>query len=82
MWKIHMTESYVRIRVRRPGQFIPGSFRTHDIGRVGHTKRIAGRLKRNRKWATQAILIKREDYPRSKKTRWFHYAKSRYKRKR
>lgn len=60
--KVHITKKYMRYRLRSPSQFIRGSFRTHDFGRVGHSKRIAGRLKRNNLWATQAILITRSDY--------------------
>jgi hypothetical protein len=60
--RLHLTKDYARYRIRDPGDFIPGSFRTQDIGRKGHTKRIAGRLKRSGKWATQAILIDINDY--------------------
>jgi hypothetical protein len=59
--KIHATERYIRVRVRDPKDFIPGSFRTHDIGRKGHSKRIAGRLKSTGEWETQAWLISRKD---------------------
>jgi hypothetical protein len=52
---------YLRIRVRKPTDFKPGSFRTQDIGRKGHSKRIAGKLKRTGKWATQNVLIKKQD---------------------
>lgn len=79
MWKKDTTARYVRFRVRDPKRFIRGSFRTHDVGRVGSTKRIAGRLRRSGKWATQAIIIEKGSYPRVKRTKWFRYAKSRYK---
>lgn len=59
---VHLTKNYARYRLIDPGKFVPGSLRTHDIGRKGHTKRIAGRLRSTGKWATQAILIAREDY--------------------
>jgi hypothetical protein len=52
---------YLRIRVRKPTDFKPGSFRTQDIGRKGHSKRIAGRLKGSRKYATQAFLVNKKD---------------------
>jgi hypothetical protein len=58
---LEQTARYVRIRVRNPRQFIWGSLRTHDVGRRGFTKRIAGRLKRSGRWATQAWLISREE---------------------
>ena len=56
-----ITESYARHRIEDPSEFQKGSFRTQDIGREGHSKRIAGKLKTG-KWATQSILIKRQDY--------------------
>ena len=62
MKKVHLTKMYARYRIREPKEFIKSSFRTHDVGRVGHTKRIAGRLKKTRKWETQAIIISRADY--------------------
>jgi len=60
--KIHKTKKYVRYRIRSPKLFVKSSFRTDDIGRPGHSKRIAGILKKTGKWATQAILISKEDY--------------------
>ncbi|MHA1333218.1 MAG: hypothetical protein ACTSPL_03985 [Candidatus Odinarchaeia archaeon] len=51
---------YVRIRVRNPKLFKKNSFRTHDIGREGHSKRIAGKLKVGG-WATQSYLISLSD---------------------
>ena len=59
---VRKTTRYVRYRLRQPSSFKSGSFRTHDIGRKGHSKRIAGKLKRSGKWATQAILIAKKDY--------------------
>jgi hypothetical protein len=35
--------------------------RTHDIGRAGHSKRIACKT-RSGKWYTQAFLIKKQDW--------------------
>jgi len=62
--KVHLTKRYARYRMRNPGEFIHGSFRTQDIGRLGHTKRIAGRLKSTGRWATQAILVNIKDWKR------------------
>lgn len=59
---VHLTKNYARYRLIDPKKFIAGSLRTHDIGRKGHTKRIAGRLKSTGRWTTQAILILRDDY--------------------
>jgi len=36
------------------------NFRTHDIGRKGHSKRVAGKT-RTGKWVTQKYLIKKSD---------------------
>src|SRR3990172_8321490 len=60
--KVHLTENYARYRLREPNEFVKSSLRTHDIGRKGHAKRIAGKLKRSGKWETQAVLIARQDY--------------------
>jgi len=63
MVKVHEPKKgkYIRIRVRNPSQFKKASFRTHDIGRKGHSKRIAGKLKKSGKWATQAFLVSKSD---------------------
>lgn len=42
------TARYTRTRVRAPGRFLRGSFRTVDPGRPGHTKLVVGRVKRGR----------------------------------
>jgi hypothetical protein len=60
--KVHLTKNYARYRQINPSKFIAGSFRTQELGLRGHTKRIAGRLKKTGKWATQSILLKRNDY--------------------
>jgi len=60
--EIHLTKNYARYRIIDPEEFIKGSFKTMDVGRKGHTKIIRGRLKENGRWATQAILINKEDY--------------------
>jgi len=59
---VHITKRYARYRIRDPHLFKPGSFRTHDIGRRRHTKRIAGKLKSTGKWATQSIIVSKKDY--------------------
>lgn len=55
--KPHVTAHYERWRIRSPKAFKAGSFRTHDIGRKGYSKRVAGKLSRTGKWATQSLLI-------------------------
>jgi len=57
---------YHRVRIRDPKRFINGTIRTHDIGRKGHTKRLAGQLKKSGKWATQAILLSKKDFTTTK----------------
>lgn len=53
---------YYHIRVKPKGEFDPETFRTHDIGRKGHSKRIAGKFKKTGKWGTQKYLISRADF--------------------
>lgn len=65
--KVHKTRRYERHRIRSPKQFKKGSFRTHDIGRKGYSKRIAGRLKSNDKWATQSLLVSHKESPKMKR---------------
>jgi len=64
---IDISNNYVRIRVRSPRLFRKGTFRTHDIGRKGIDKRIAGILKRSNKWATQSYLISKNALMRKDK---------------
>lgn len=54
---VRMTKRYERWQIRSPKDFIKRSFRTHDIGRKGFSKRIAGKLKSTGKWGTQSLLI-------------------------
>lgn len=61
------TENYERIRINNPDMFEPESFRTHDIGRKGFSKRIAGRLKSTGKWATQSLLISLNETEQTKR---------------
>jgi hypothetical protein len=63
IYRPHITKTYERWRIRDPSEFYPNSFRIHDIGRVGYSKRIAGILKKNRKWATQSLLISHAEPP-------------------
>jgi len=64
--KITETGNYIRLRLIPPSRFKKGSFRTHDVGRSGFTKRISGRLKRNDKWETQAWIFNKKDFGRKK----------------
>lgn len=58
---VEVTKKYVRIRVRDPRVFAKNTFRTHDMGRKGHSRRIAGIRKKTGMWETQAYLILRSD---------------------
>ena len=52
------TGDYYHVEVRDKNQFT--SFRTQDIGRKGHTQRVAGRRDTG-SWDTQKWLISKED---------------------
>lgn len=58
---VEITKRYLRIRVSSPGRFKKSTFRTDDIGRKGHSKRIAGIVRKTGKWETQSWLISRAD---------------------
>lgn len=58
--KVHLTKQYARYRLKDPKKF--SAFRIKDVGRIGHTKIIVGKLKRSGKWVTQSILVNRKDY--------------------
>ena len=73
---------YRHIRVRSPKQFKKGTFRTQDIGRAGHSMRVAGRLKRGGKWATQKFIIPKSEYKKPSGQRLLQQIKRRYKIKR
>jgi ribosomal protein S27AE len=62
-----MTERFERHRILEPEMFVKGSFRTHDIGKPGRSKRIAGKLKDTGKWATQSLLISNDEPEKMKK---------------
>lgn len=49
---------YYRVIIRPKSEF--DLFRTHDVGRVGHTQRIAGK-RSSGSWATHSWLIHKDD---------------------
>lgn len=49
---------YYHVRIRDKNEFV--TFRTHDVGRKGHSQRVAGK-RRSGSWATQKWLISKED---------------------
>ncbi len=61
---VEVTKRFVRVRVKHPRLFSPRTFRVHDIGRKGHSKRVAGILRKTGKWATQGYLVSRADLRR------------------
>lgn len=68
---IELRGKYLRIRQLDPKLFIKGSFRTHDIGRrKGGTKRIAGRLKKTGKWATQSYIFEVDALKEGRLSTW------------
>jgi hypothetical protein len=54
---VEYTEKFERHRIIDPSYIKKSSFRTHDIGKKGFSKRIAGQLKGTNKWVTQSLLI-------------------------
>lgn len=66
---------YVRFRQEEPSKFEPGTFRTIDVGRPGHTKIVVGHLKRTGELRTQTVLVTRTDYDKKKKYYQTRYEK-------
>jgi hypothetical protein len=66
--KVHLTEKFARYRIKSPGIFKKGSMRTQALGESGD-KRIAGRLKKNNEWETQAILLPLKKYKRGERVK-------------
>lgn len=56
---VDITNKYLRIRVRDPKSF--SKIRTDDIGRKGHSLRLAGLNRKTGKWQTQAWLVSKKD---------------------
>lgn len=56
---VELTKKYLRIRVKHPRQFT--KIRTDDIGRKGHSMRLAGVNRKTGKWETQAWLVSKKD---------------------
>lgn len=65
---VELTSRYLRIRLEDPRKF--KKFRTHDVGRKGHSKRLAGLSKRTGKWETQAWLLSRADLKKHDSRTW------------
>jgi hypothetical protein len=54
---VEVTKRYLRVRVRSKRAFKPTMYRIQDVGRKGHTKRLAGVLKKTGKFATATWLF-------------------------
>lgn len=59
---VHLTKRYARYRIKSPSKFQKGTFKTIDVGRIGHTKIIIGRPKGQETTEAQAVLISIKDY--------------------
>lgn len=67
--KITETKNYIRLRIMDPKLFKKSSFRTQDVGRKGHMKRITARLKVNNEWETQSWIFNKDDLGRDEALR-------------
>jgi hypothetical protein len=83
MPEVEMTERYERRRIVDPKSCMPCSFRTDDIGRIGHSKRVACINKTTKKYITQSMLISHDEPIEMKRKlrKEVSQMKSRYKRK-
>jgi len=52
---IEIRGKHVRVQVRRPVK--GATYRMHDVGTPGHTKRVAMRHPRTKRWRTQTWLF-------------------------
>ena len=68
---IEIRGQHLRIRQLDPKLFIEGSFRTHDVGKPGGTKRIVGRLKKTGKWATQSYIFEVDALKEGRISTWY-----------
>jgi hypothetical protein len=59
---VRFTKNYARYRIIDPDKFESRTFRIIDPGRKGHTKLVVGKIKKDHKWKTQAVLISKKDY--------------------
>lgn len=58
---VDITKRYFRVSIRPKSAFKKSSFRTQDVGRKGHTKRLSGILRKNGKYATKTWLFNLKD---------------------
>jgi hypothetical protein len=61
---VEVVGQQLRIRVVEPSEFKKYSFRTQELDRAGNIQRVAGVLKSNGMWTTQAIHFNLNRYKR------------------
>lgn len=61
MPRAELKKNYYFVRVESPKKFKRGTFRAQDVGRHGHTLRIAAVKRSTGKWATQAWRLHKSD---------------------
>jgi hypothetical protein len=57
---VDVTENFIRVRVRRPGEFQPDTFRTITLSKRQGIQAVIGRLKGKQTTERQSILFRRE----------------------
>jgi hypothetical protein len=65
---IELKGSYIRVRVKSLKLFRDGTLRTLDVGAIGHTKQISGKLKKSGCWGVQSWLFHVQDVLSSRYT--------------
>lgn len=58
--RVDVTPNFIRVRVRRPGDFTPGSFRFIDLSKRRGIRAVIGRLKGKTTTARQSIVFDRK----------------------
>jgi len=56
--KIYASTNYIHVRLKEPGNY--SNFRFHDVGRRGHSLRLAAINKRTGKWETISWIFDKE----------------------
>ena len=62
--KIRKTKNRIRVTIKPKGRY--SKIRTHDIGRPGHTQRIAGKRKKDGRWETHVWSFLKSDIKKGK----------------
>jgi hypothetical protein len=67
MPRVDITGNFERHRILDPSDCVPNTFRTAEIGRIGFSKRVACINRHTGKWATQSLLIHKDENPEMKR---------------